>query len=284
MVWPLAWPYSACGDVRLSGGLLAGDGASHLELGLHVVGGVGYRSGTVGRDRAAACDMEAQAAAVVALVAQRATRAEARQRTQRCRRASPLRGAQALRLADRTDAAGLPQDGDRGGDVPLSGQHVGTGAARRGGEQRERRRVQEHRPSGVDVPDADDLDQRFKRLFGLRDAVYKELEAHRQQGEFGKSLEAALVLAGDRAALDEDLAATRAALEELCIVSQVAGGEGPVEAQSYPGLRFGVRRAEGTTCPRCWQVCADPPGHERHPELCPRCLAVVLALERERSA
>ncbi|HUK14354.1 MAG TPA: isoleucine--tRNA ligase [Thermoanaerobaculaceae bacterium] len=138
----------------------------------------------------------------------------------------------------------------------------------------------------TDVPDdadSDALDARFRKLFDLRDEVNKELEVKRQQGEFGKSLEAALVLGGNRAALDADLAATRATLEELCIVSQVVGGEAAAESRAYPGLRFGVRRAEGTPCPRCWQVCATPSRHPQHPDLCPRCLEVVLSLEDWRA-
>jgi len=86
------------------------------------------------------------------------------------------------------------------------------------------------------------------------------------------------VLSGDRGALDADLAATEATLEELCIVSQVLEAEAATPSQAYPGLALAVRRAEGTTCPRCWQVCAAPPGHPEHPELCPRCLDVVLRL------
>jgi isoleucyl-tRNA synthetase len=123
-----------------------------------------------------------------------------------------------------------------------------------------------------------DSDARFDRLLALRDEVYKLLEVQRQAGIFGKALEAALVLAGDRAALDADLAAAGATLEELCIVSQVASGEAATPSLAYPGVQLAVRRAEGTTCPRCWQVCANPPRHPGHPELCPRCLDVVLRL------
>jgi isoleucyl-tRNA synthetase len=141
-----------------------------------------------------------------------------------------------------------------------------------------------------DVPDAPESDAAFTRLFGFRDEVNKELEVHRQAGEFGKSLEAALLLAGDCSALHADLADTGATLEELCIVSQVLEVGDPVspeneaKASAYPALAIGVRRAEGTTCPRCWQVCADPPRAPRHPELCPRCLEVVLALEAEKNS
>jgi isoleucyl-tRNA synthetase len=133
----------------------------------------------------------------------------------------------------------------------------------------------------ADAGEAGDADAALGRLLALREEVYRELEVHRQAGEFGKGLEAAVVLAGDRTALAADLAAARATLEELCIVSQTVDGKGTVESAAYPGLRFGVRRAEGTPCPRCWQVSAAPPRHERHPELCARCLDVVLRLEQE---
>ena len=129
-----------------------------------------------------------------------------------------------------------------------------------------------------DVPDDNASDSTFARLFNLRDEILKELEIHRQAGEFGKSLEAELVLGGARTGLDADLAACRATLEELCIVSQVTGGEGTTASQAYPGLTVGVRRVEGTTCPRCWQVWPKPAGHPQHPELCARCLEVVLSL------
>jgi isoleucyl-tRNA synthetase len=130
----------------------------------------------------------------------------------------------------------------------------------------------------TDVPDDPEADERFARLLSLRDEANKELEVHRQAGEFGKSLEAVLVLGGDRSALDADLAPCRTSLEDLCIVSQVEGGEGSTASQAYPGLTVGVRRAEGTTCPRCWQVWPKPAGHPQHPDLCARCLEVVLGL------
>ena len=134
-----------------------------------------------------------------------------------------------------------------------------------------------------DAGDAGDADAALGRVLALREEVFRELEVHRQAGEFGKGLEAAIVLSGDRAALGADLAAGGVTLEELCIVSQTVAGEGTNESAAYPGLKLGVRRAEGTACPRCWQVHRGPAGDERHPELCGRCLDVVVRLERERA-
>jgi len=129
-----------------------------------------------------------------------------------------------------------------------------------------------------DVADEPEADARFARLLALRDEVNKELEVHRQAGEFGKSLEAVLLLGGDLKALEADLASARVTLEELCIVSQAGAGDGTTSSAIYPGLSLGVRRAEGTPCPRCWQVWPAPAGHPQHPELCARCLGVVLEL------
>jgi isoleucyl-tRNA synthetase len=126
-----------------------------------------------------------------------------------------------------------------------------------------------------DVGEDADRDACFGRLLALRDEAYKLLEVQRKEGLFGKSLEAALVLSGDRGALDADIAATEASLEELCIVSQVIAGEGTTPSQvPGPSSRCAGLRAP----PRCWQVCADPPRNPEHPELCPRCLDVVLRL------
>lgn len=131
----------------------------------------------------------------------------------------------------------------------------------------------------ADVGEDPALDAVFDRLLGLREEVNKLLEVLRREGGIGKSLEAALVLGGDRVALDADLQATGASLAELCIVSQVEAGEATVPSTAYPGLALAVRKAAGTPCPRCWQVLAAA-GHPEHPELCPRCLDVVLRLPR----
>lgn len=133
------------------------------------------------------------------------------------------------------------------------------------------------------LPDVDvepEADACFGRLLALREEVNGLLEVQRQGGEIGKSLEAALVLGGDDAALEADLQATAVRLEELCIVSTVAAGGDGVPSRSFPGLTLAVQRAAGTPCPRCWQI-LSPAGDPRHPELCPRCLAVVQALESE---
>jgi isoleucyl-tRNA synthetase len=134
----------------------------------------------------------------------------------------------------------------------------------------------------AEVADDAPRDAAFARLLAFRDEVYRELEVHRQAGEFGKGLEAAVLLGGERDALAADLDLAATTVEELCIVSQAFPGAGNIASGAYPGLAFSVARALGQACPRCWQVPVKTPGDPRHPELCPRCLEVVLALEEGR--
>ena len=96
---------------------------------------------------------------------------------------------------------------------------------------------------------------------------YKELEIHRQAGEFGKSLEAELVLARrpqPRSTPISRRAATT--LEELCIVSQVDGGEALDRVAGLPRphrRRFAAPRARRA---RAAGRCAPKPaGHPAAP-------------------
>jgi isoleucyl-tRNA synthetase len=129
-----------------------------------------------------------------------------------------------------------------------------------------------------EVEEDGEADACFARLLAFRDEVYRELEALRRDGRVGKSLEGAVVLDGDAAALEADLTRGDASLEELCIVSQVVRDAAEGRSEAYPGLRFAVRPATGKPCPRCWQVVAAPTGAADHPDLCGRCLEVVRAL------
>jgi isoleucyl-tRNA synthetase len=49
------------------------------------------------------------------------------------------------------------------------------------------------------------------------------------------------------------------------------------ESQEIPGLVIGVDRARGRKCQRCWTWSERVGADARHPGLCERCLAVVLA-------
>jgi isoleucyl-tRNA synthetase len=124
-----------------------------------------------------------------------------------------------------------------------------------------------------------DLMQTFERLFAVRAAVQRQLEAARRDKLIGSSLEAKVVLHADgeaRALLVRHLAE----LPALLIVSQVQLVAEPTERMSraeagLPGashLGIEVRRADGDKCPRCWTYAPEVAAGA---EVCPKCQAAL---------
>ena len=126
---------------------------------------------------------------------------------------------------------------------------------------------------------------RWDRLIALRGDVNLVLESARAAKRIGKPLEAAVTLRVKSEAARESLRAVEGMnLAELFIVSQCLIAEDDEdeadavtgEGVNVPGLSVAVKEAPGTKCPRCWMhsVDADP-----ETGLCPRCAAVVAAME-----
>jgi isoleucyl-tRNA synthetase len=121
------------------------------------------------------------------------------------------------------------------------------------------------------------LAQEFESLLlGLRTDVNARLEALRQQGSIGKSLDAAVTIAGPPA---EILFATvlkhRGNLAELLNVSHVAIQESVADQKLSIEVRP-ARELGFVRCPRCWRwVPAFQP--TAHGDLCPRCADALSA-------
>jgi len=128
-------------------------------------------------------------------------------------------------------------------------------------------------------PDPEWLDEelatRFDRILDVRSAVTKALEAERQSGRIGHSLEAAVRLA-PADGLKALLADRAAELAELFIVSEVEldGGRLP-ESALVAGLGVEVLRADGKKCARCWNYRRDVGRDPDYPEACGRCSDVL---------
>jgi isoleucyl-tRNA synthetase len=121
----------------------------------------------------------------------------------------------------------------------------------------------------------DALAARFERLLAVRAAVTKALEAERQAGKIGHSLEARVVLAPP-AELVDLLREHEAFLPELFIVSQVELAEGPLpETPLLPGLGVAVAPAAGEKCARCWNYRLDVGSVPAYPGACGRCADVL---------
>ncbi len=141
--------------------------------------------------------------------------------------------------------------------------------ALRGGAGADSVHLQEWPQVEEDLLDAH-LEDRFEQLLQLREMVTKSIEELRLAKEIGTSLEAAVDLKvpehmrgllGEREGL----------LPTIFIVSEVHvdyGGAGEVEVA--------VRRAAGSKCARCWNFRASVGEDPAYPDLCDRCLPVVM--------
>ena len=130
---------------------------------------------------------------------------------------------------------------------------------------------------------ADERMSAFDFAFLIRTDVNGVLEKARADKRIGKSLEAHVALtAVDAAAAEAVKAIEGMNLAEIFIVSNAAvTDEKPAESavvecgQNFPGLTIAVSEATGIKCPRCWMHSEQADEHE----LCPRCAAVVKALD-----
>jgi len=114
---------------------------------------------------------------------------------------------------------------------------------------------------------------KWDRIIAVRTAVNGALEAARNEKKIGKSLEAAVsvIVPAEDAFLAE---LDGAYVADLFIVSKAditVGSE----------LSVAVAAAEGEKCLRCWKKHPLVGANEKHPGLCPRCAAVVPAIEIE---
>jgi isoleucyl-tRNA synthetase len=129
----------------------------------------------------------------------------------------------------------------------------------------------------------DRLHREWERLLEVRREVARALETARGRKQIGSGLEAAVRITAAPEDLPALLAAKAALLATVFIVSRVTVAPGPpgglvhYESQEIPGLVIEVDRAPGRKCARCWVWSEHVGEHAGHPELCERCVPVVLA-------
>ncbi len=113
--------------------------------------------------------------------------------------------------------------------------------------------------------DTDTLVAKWRRILAVRAAVQKELEAVRQSGAIGSSLQAEVTINAPAA----DLAALTTLGDDLRFVTITSA------ATAIPGDVLSVRVTPSThpKCERCWHWRADVGADTAHPTLCGRCVA-----------
>jgi isoleucyl-tRNA synthetase len=169
--------------------------------------------------------------------------------------------------------------------------------------------------SPIPLPDSTFLDQqladKWERIFKERGEVLKALEAARNGGIIGHSLDAEVVVFGavgttTESALGKLQAAAPKMAEDVVIVSQLAAqngqlpsylweleearraGKSGMSASLHDNGREGwayyselmesviaVFKARGAKCERCWKYDIAIGNDKAHPTVCPRCAAVL---------
>jgi isoleucyl-tRNA synthetase len=113
--------------------------------------------------------------------------------------------------------------------------------------------------------DAAALIAKWTRILAVRAVVQKELEALRQQGRIGSSLQAEVTITAPA----EDHAALASLGDDLRLVLITSA------ARTLPGDALAVEVVPATApkCERCWHYRADVGHDPAHPTLCGRCTA-----------
>ncbi|MDO5290483.1 MAG: isoleucine--tRNA ligase [Pseudomonadota bacterium] len=114
------------------------------------------------------------------------------------------------------------------------------------------------------APDVDLL-AKWARIRAIRETVNKEIEALREKGEVGASLQANVTLtaAPDDHALLASLGADMKFIFITSAIELIAGAT----------LQASASASKDTKCERCWHYTPDVGQHAEHPTLCGRCIS-----------
>ena len=125
------------------------------------------------------------------------------------------------------------------------------------------------------VPDAAALVAKWERILAVRAVVQKELEAVRQAGAIGSSLQAEVDIVADidtysaLASLGDDL--------RFVFITSAA------TVRRGNALAIAVASSQNAKCERCWHWRADVGADPAHPRLCGRCIANLFGAGEPRS-
>jgi isoleucyl-tRNA synthetase len=126
-----------------------------------------------------------------------------------------------------------------------------------------------------EVPDAAALLQKWHRILAVRAVTQKELEALRQDGKIGSSLEAEVTIA----APDADYAALAPLGDDLRFVLITSAAQ----VERGDALAVAVNPSAHTKCERCWHWRVDVGNDPAHPTICGRCVANLYGAGEHRT-
>ena len=121
----------------------------------------------------------------------------------------------------------------------------------------------------------EELAKKWDKIARLRREVNKKLEAERQTGLIGHSLDARVLLniANDEYSFIKDY--TENKVSDLFIVSQVKFVNDNLAESEIEGISISVEKASGEKCERCWKYDEEVGHDHNHSDVCPRCASVL---------
>ena len=125
----------------------------------------------------------------------------------------------------------------------------------------------------------EELAKKWEKIAHLRKEVNKKIEAQRQEGLIGHSLDARVLLniTNDDYSFLKDY--TEDEVSDLFIVSQTKFVDDELEKSEIEGISIGVTKALGKKCERCWKYSEEVGKDERYPDVDSRCAKVLAELE-----
>ena len=125
----------------------------------------------------------------------------------------------------------------------------------------------------------EELAKKWDKIARLRREVNKKLEAERQTGLIGHSLDARVLLNIANAEYSFIKDYTENEVSDLFIVSQVKFVNDNLAESEIEGINIGVEKASGEKCERCWKYDEEVGHDHNHSDVCPRCAKVLNELE-----
>jgi isoleucyl-tRNA synthetase len=119
----------------------------------------------------------------------------------------------------------------------------------------------------------------WQQVINVRDEVSKELEKLRVAGDIGSALDAEVKLFCD----EKQLSLMKQIEDELRFVFITSSVSLYAESESgqhaanteIEGIKMHVSQSSNEKCVRCWHHREDVGSHDKHPELCVRCIENV---------
>lgn len=121
----------------------------------------------------------------------------------------------------------------------------------------------------------EELAKKWDKIARLRREVNKKLEAERQTGLIGHSLDARVLLNIANAEYSFIKDYTENEVSDLFIVSQVKFVNDNLAESEIEGISISVEKASGEKCERCWKYDEEVGHNHNHPDVCPRCASVL---------